>query len=325
MPARHRLHRPRWILLLVAGLLGASCGGAADTVSSNTEAGAGWPEKLSFAAVPAEQSTALTESFEPVIKMLEKELGLDVELTQVADYAGVIEGMISGKVHMAQFGPFSYVIARNNGAKIEPVGALVDEKGGTAGYQSYGITKAGSPISDLKDYAGKKVCFVDPGSTSGFLYPSAGLIEAGVIASGTEADLGKGLTPVFAGGHDSSALSVKNGDCDAGFAFDSMVDTQLIEDGALKEGELEVVWKSEVIPGSPIAVNQELPQDLRDKLKSLILEKANSEYLLANGFCEGECKLTDEDSWGWVAVDDKLYDGVRAVCKSTKSEKCNEA
>jgi len=311
--------------MLAAAVLGTACGGATDKVSSSTEAREGWPDKLSFAAAPAEQSSSLQESYGPVVEMLEKELGVEVELTQVVDYAGVIEGMISGKVQIAQFGPFSYVIARTNGAKIEPVGALIDEKGGTAGYQSYGITRAGSPISSLKDYAGKKVCFVDPGSTSGFLYPSAGLIEAGVIASGTEADLGKGLTAVFAGGHDSSTLSVKNGDCDAGFAFDSMVDTELIEDGALKKGEVEVIWKSEVIPGSPIAISQELPEDLQDELASLITEKANSDYLAANGFCEGECKLTDEGSWGWTPVDDSLYDGVRAVCESTKSEKCNKA
>ncbi len=318
----------RLLVLMVIALAGAACGGDTQATSADgeaKEAGTGRPEKLVFAAVPAEQSTSLQEAYEPVIKMLEKELGIEIEMIQAADYAGVIEGMISGKVDLAQFGPFSYVIARNNGAKIEPAGAIVKEKGVKPGYQSYAITKPGSGITSLKDYAGKKVCFVDPGSTSGFLYPSAGLIEAGVIESGTEADLAKGLTPVFAGGHDSSALSVKNGDCDAGFAFDTMVDVELIQDGALKEGELEVLWKSEVIPGSPLAVNQDLPEDLRDEIKNLILEKANSDYLSANGFCQGECKLTDEGAWGWAEADDKLYDGIRTVCESTKSEKCKEA
>lgn len=325
MSARHPLHRSRWILLLVAGLLGASCAGGTQNVSSTSGTNSDWPETISFAAVPAEQSTALSESLEPVIEMLEKELGLEVELTQVADYAGVIEGMISGKVHLAQFGPFSYVIARTNGAEITPIGALIDAEGATPAYQSYGITRPGSGITKLEDYSGKKVCFVDPGSTSGFLYPSAGLIEAGVIASGSEADLAKGITPVFAGGHDSSALAVKNGDCDAGFAFDTMVDRELIESGDLKEGELEVIWKSEIIPDSPIAMSDALPDDLKQKLTELILEKANSQYLVENGFCEGDCRLTDQGKWGWAAAEDEIYDGVRAVCETTKSEKCKEA
>lgn len=62
---------------------------------------------------------------------------------------------------------------------------------------------------------GKKVCFVDPSSTSGFLYPTAGLIEEGVIASGSEADISAAVTPIYAGGRDASALAVKSGDCDA--------------------------------------------------------------------------------------------------------------
>lgn len=324
--------RPRLLpLLLVVVLLGAACGGGAETVSAEGEseeaAGtrAGWPTNLVFAAVPAEASTELEDSYEPVIAMLREELGIEIEMIQAADYAGVIEGMISGKVHLAQFGPFSYVIAKLNGAKIEPAGAIIKEKGGTAGYQSYGITTPGSGITSLEDYAGKNVCFVDPGSTSGFLYPSAGLIDAGVIVNGTEAELAKGFTAVFAGGHDSSALSVKNGDCDAGFAFDTMVDVELIEKGDLEEGDLEIIWKSEVIPGSPLAVNQELPEDLLAEINRLIIEQANSDYLLANDFCEGECKLTDEGAWGWTEADDGLYDGIRAVCESTKSEKCEEA
>jgi hypothetical protein len=60
---------------------------------------------------------------------------------------------------------------------------------------------ADSPITDLAGCAGRTVCFVDPNSTSGYLYPTAGLIEAGV-------DPVNGLTRTFAGGHDASALAV---------------------------------------------------------------------------------------------------------------------
>ncbi len=54
-------------------------------------------------------------------------------------------------------------------------------------------------VSTPADFKGRKVCFVDPGSTSGFLYPTAGLIESKVIASGSEADLSAGVQPVYAG------------------------------------------------------------------------------------------------------------------------------
>jgi phosphonate transport system substrate-binding protein len=115
----------------------------------------GWPEKLVFAAVPSEESSALQESYEPIIEVLESELGLDIEFFQATDYAGVIEGQIAGNVDLAQYGPFSYVIARTNGADIRPAGAMVEEEGAEPGYQSYGIVPAGSDIASLEDYAGR--------------------------------------------------------------------------------------------------------------------------------------------------------------------------
>ena len=41
-------------------------------------------------------------------------------------------------------------------------------------------------IKDIEGFAGKKVCFVDLASTSGYLYPSAGLIEAGAVTPSLE-------------------------------------------------------------------------------------------------------------------------------------------
>lgn len=293
----------------------AAATGAPETTAADPRAD--WPEKLVLGAVPSEESTALQESYSKLIQVLEEELGLEVEFFQATDYAGIIEAQIAGKVDIAQYGPFAYVIAKNNGADILPIGAIVDGPDEEPGYQSYGIVKTGSDISDLEGFRGKKVCFVDPGSTSGYLYPSAGLLELGIDP---EAD----VTPVFAGGHDASVISVKNGDCDAGFAFDAMVDSVLIEAGDIAEGEITTVWKSEVIAGSPLAMLNSLPESLKAEITRLVLEVANRDQLLADGRCTSadDCGLTDENAWGWIVVQDSFYDGVRAVCKATKSAKC---
>ncbi len=322
--SRSRRSRAVVALAVAFALLGAACSDdktSEATTESTPDASASprddWPDKLVFGAVPSEEATSLQQSYEPIIALIEKELGVEVEFFQATDYAGIIEAQIADKVDIAQYGPFSYVIALSNGANIEPVGALIDAPGDEPGYQSYGITRAdNADINSLEDYAGKKVCFVDPGSTSGYLYPTAGLLRVGI-----EPD--SDITPTFAGGHDASAISVKNGDCDAGFAFDDMVDKELIESGDLKEGDLKIVWKSEVIAGSPVAIRSDLPADLVDALHGLFVEKANSDYLAANGYCEeGDCGITDEGAWGYAAVEDAFYDGVRAVCEATKAEAC---
>ena len=278
----------------------------------------GWPSKLVFGAVPSEESSSLVESYEKIIEVLEKELGLEIEFTQATDYAGIIEGQVSGRVDIAQYGPFSYVLAGFRGAELEVAGVMTDGPDIEPGYQSYMVTQGNnSAINSIEDVAGKIICFVDPASTSGFLYPSEGLLSAGI-------DPETGITPVFAGGHDSSALAVANGDCDAGFAFDAMIDKNLIESGDIKEGDLNIIWKSEVIAGSPLAIQAGLPQTLKDEIKRIITEEANVDALVASGICDSveNCGLTDEKVWGYVSKPDSFYDGVRKVCEVTGSAKC---
>ncbi|MEX7473801.1 phosphate/phosphite/phosphonate ABC transporter substrate-binding protein [Mycobacterium adipatum] len=305
-----------------AAVLAAGCS-SSDT-GSDTANAQGFPDTITLAAIPAENSSDLKASYEPLIKLLEKETGSKIEFVQASDYAGVVEGMIADNVDLAFFGPFAYVVAKVNGAKITPLGAVIGEQGEQPGYQSYGLTRSDvADINGLKDFAGKKICFVDPSSTSGYLYPTAGLIEEGVIKSGSEADVSAAMSPVFAGGHDASALSIANGDCDAGFAFDTMVDQTMIEKGDLQPGQLKTVWKSEMIAGSVFAANDSLGAEAIDKLEAIFTEKANVESLQAAGFCEGDaCRITDERAWGVVPATDADYDGVRHVCDVTGSEKC---
>lgn len=295
---------------------------------------ADWPKKLVFAAVPSEQGKQLQESYKVTLAVLEKELGVDIEFQQAADYSGVIEAQISGKVDVAQYGPFSYVLAKNGGAEIEPLGAIQNAKGVPAGYRSYGITQVdNASINSLADFAGKSVCFVDPGSTSGFLYPSAGLLAEKI-------DPATGVKGTFSGGHDAAALAVANGDCEAGFAFDTMVTDRLIKKGDLKSvvdkvenkdnigaGEapgVKIVWKSEMIAASPMTVLTKHPESFREALAEVVTTKLNVDYAVANGYCATAetCLLSDEKTFGYTAVTDSLYDGVRKVCELTKSTKC---
>ncbi len=325
-----KLTRGRFIAGVAAAvLLLAACGSDSDTAVEDTAADevptevegidkTGWPEKLVVGAVPSEESSSLVQSYQPLVDALTEELGLEVDFFQATDYAGIIEAQVADRVDLAQYGPFSYVLAKIRGAEIDVAGVMTEGPDIEPGYQSYGIARADNDeINGITDFAGKKVCYVDPGSTSGYLYPIQGLIVNNI-------DPETGVTPVFAGGHDASVLSVKNGDCDAGFAFDAMVDKNLIDAGQIAEGEIKTVWKSEVIAGSPLAYRTSLPESLVKEIKRIVLEVVNADNLIATGKCTSieDCGLTDENVWGWVEKDDSFFDGVRAVCEATKSKKC---
>ncbi len=289
-------------------IVGASV--PASTVAAKNDK---WPDKLVFAVVPAENATATLAAWAPFKKALEKELGIPVEQVTPSDYAGVIEAQLSGKVDLAMYGPFSYYLAKKAGAKIEPIAVQVRDIGLPPSYRSYLVAKADSPINSINDVKGKKLCFVDTASTSGYLYPQLGLKEANIASTD--------YTQVLSGGHDKSVVAVKAGTCDAGFAFDDMVDKTAVDRGLIKQGEVKVIWRSKPIPNSPIAVRTELPDALVAKLKKVV-PNIDSLYLEANKFCSGaSCSLAGLNAW--VPVNDSFFDPIAEVCAATNAAACN--
>ncbi|MEZ5235218.1 MAG: phosphate/phosphite/phosphonate ABC transporter substrate-binding protein [Acidimicrobiales bacterium] len=184
---------------------------------------ADWPDTLRVAAVPSAEEKAQLERYQPIVDVLEEELGIPVEFNFATSYSAVIESMIANKTDVAGFGAFSYVIATGNGAALEPI-AISTQEGEEPVYRSYGITRPTTPPSTRsRTSPARRVCFVDPGSTSGYLFPSAGLLEWASAETGVKG--------TFAGGHAPPALSVANGTCEAGFAFDTMLTSTLIDQG----------------------------------------------------------------------------------------------
>jgi len=161
-----------------------------------------WPSEITFGAVPAEDAGELATLYETTMSILTDEIdGLEkINFFEASEYAGLVEGLIAGRVDAAQFGGFSYVLATQTGAELDVAGVLVDGPDAVPGYRSYLVTQPDSDINGIDDLRGKKVCFVDPGSTSGFLFPSEGLLSAGMDPSETSTD----IDPIFAGGHDVS-------------------------------------------------------------------------------------------------------------------------
>ena len=297
-----------------------AAGGAdeSDAVANGADDRADWPDTLVLAAVPAEQDAQLQESYSVTVQILEDELGIDVDFFQAADYAGVVEALIADRVDVAQFGPFAYVIAIANGADAAPVGVMVEAPDEEPGYQAYLVARSDNDeINEFGDIRGKRVCFVDPASTSGFLVPAAGLVDEGI-------DFEADITGIFAGGHDASVISVASGDCDAGFAFDTMVTELLPERGEIEEGEIKIVWESPIIAGSPMAMRNGLPESLKAEITDIFANKINVDWAADNGYCESNdpilCSFSDEAIWGYVPRDDSFYDAIRQLCRDLGPE-----
>ncbi|MFI6101679.1 phosphate/phosphite/phosphonate ABC transporter substrate-binding protein [Lentzea sp. NPDC051213] len=272
-------------------------------------------QTLVFSGVPTASSITTQQTFLPIITMLRRETGVEIRVQEPTTYEALVEGMRDGSIDIGAFGPQSYVVARERGARITPVSAQVKEKGAPPSYRGFGITHPDSGIRSLPDLRGRKVCYADRLSTAGYLYPSAALREIGI-------DPLRDTVPVFTSGHEATVLAVANKQCDAGFAFDEMVDRHLVERGQIQPGQLVKIWTSGLIPGAPLAVADDLPEPLRQRIVSALQSKATADYLRANGFCQGECPVGDATAWGYSGVDDSLYEPVRAACRRVGWNSC---
>ncbi|MBT9137899.1 MAG: Phosphate-import protein PhnD [Syntrophomonadaceae bacterium] len=220
-------------------------------------------EVLNMGLVPAEDPEKIIASFQPMIEVLEKILGMEIKPFVATDYAGVVEAMRVGKIDIAWFGPFSYVLA------AERAGAVAIAKGmdlrGETTYRSLIVTHKESGIKTLDDLRGKDFAFVDPASTSGHLIPRFMLMKAGLDP---EKDF-KSFT--FAGGHDAVGLAVKHQKVGAGGVGEPPFKA-MVRKGIIVEGEVVVLAVSDPIPNSPIAVRGDLDPELKKKIQQAILE-----------------------------------------------------
>ena len=105
---------PARIATVAAACTAVLLSGCSSSDNSDAKTAQGFPETLTLAAIPAENSTDLKASYQPLIKLLEKETGAKVEFVQASDYAGVVEGIIANNVDLAFFGPFASVIKNVN-------------------------------------------------------------------------------------------------------------------------------------------------------------------------------------------------------------------
>ncbi|MGI5176295.1 phosphate/phosphite/phosphonate ABC transporter substrate-binding protein [Dactylosporangium sp. CA-152071] len=295
------------VAVLLAGTTACSSDDDTTSTAAGASAAAGKFAKdsgtLVFGVVPDTASTQ--QNYKPLEDYIAKISGLKVEYRESSDYAALIEAAVSGKVDIASFSGFTYVTAKNNGAKITPFASIITKKGQEPGYYSEAIAPESSSISKIEDFKGKKVCFVSQTSTSGYLYPSYNLLKAGI-------DPTKDVTPVFAGKHDASALKVSQGsECEAGFAEDVAVEAQ--------KG-LKVINKTFVI-GAPMTLADGLPADLKTKLVSG-LQNVTIDQIQAAGVAGADSDAFKKTFYALAPVDDAKYDIIRDLCKQTKAAAC---
>lgn len=258
-----------------------------------------WPAKLRMGVIPTEGAADTAKRFLPLTDHLKKTLGVDVEVFTASDYAGIITAMANKHIEFAYFGPKSYVEAAEK-ANAEAV-AMEISMDGEPGYYGIIISKKDSGITTLEQAKGKTFAFTDPNSTSGFLVPNV------LFARDLKVKPQDYFSQVkFSGSHGASILAVKNGDIQV-VATNTEDMSRMEEKGAASMKDFNLVWKSELIPGSPYAVRADMPVSLKAAFTGALM--------LFNNDKEGMQKL---QIGGFLPANDASYDIIRYLNKLKK-------
>ncbi|MDR2296865.1 MAG: phosphonate ABC transporter substrate-binding protein [Comamonas sp.] len=278
--------RKTWLQGAAAGLALVMAGGVL----------AQQPTELRVGLIPSEDAQAMVRASQQVMEQLAAKTGMKVRPFVANDYNGVIEAMRSGKIDVAYFGPFSYVLASQL-ANAEAFAIPVSKKSGQSSYQSILITRKDKGLSTVAQLQGKTFAFVDPSSASGHLFPKAGLKGEGV-------DIDKYFSRViFSGSHDASILAVANNKVDAA-AVAEPIFFNAVAKGHVKAEDFQVVWRSQPIPESPMAWRKNLDASTKQKVATALAE--------IKGLPWGDRGELN----GFASTNDQAYDVVRATAKA---------
>lgn len=237
----------------------------------STAPGADVPERLVVSFTPEAAPVELELDAEGLTEFLARELEIAVVSRVDADYTGTVEAMRAGHAHIAFLSPLASALAHEMaGARM----ILAEERRGLPYYKSRFWVREDSGVEDLEDLRGKVVAFNDPLSASGYLFPVANLIDAGLVEEADDIHSFFGRV-YFAGGTELSLRALVNGFVDA--AGVSMYGPEVFLSPEERE-QLTYISEYGPIPNHGIAVNGDLPDDLVDRITQALLKLNEPEH-----------------------------------------------
>jgi phosphonate transport system substrate-binding protein len=233
--------------------------------------------------------------FEPLARYLDRR-GLEAAFVSADSYEDVTRDLGAGDLDAAILSPLSWVKARE---KLPAALVATAARSGSPTYLGYLIARASDAPTSLAALRGKRIAYVERGSTSGYLCPRALLRERGL-----DPDTFFGEAKML-GNHAAVITAVANGEVELGATASAFVDPERFD--RVKEADQVIVLaKTARIPLDAAVVHTRLSQRVGHRLREALLAFSQS--------------VQDSDalshSWGvsgFVAPDERRYDGLAAM------------
>lgn len=224
---------------------------------------------IKFHLVPAVDAKVLSDNSQVLKEYLEKNTPYKYQITIPQNFVAVVESFGTKRADVAAINTYGYHLAHKQyGVEAR----LTVIRYGSATYQSQFLARADGKIKTLSDLQGKKVAFVDPASTSGYLLPLKTLKDRKIEPKDT----------VFAMKHDSVVTMIYQGQVDAGATYYSPPQNGNLEDARRLvktqypdvEKKVKIIELSEPIPNDPIVFRKDMPEEMKEKIVDTLLQFA---------------------------------------------------
>jgi len=263
------------------------------------------PIKMYF--TPSVDADRITTNAKVLVDYLEKETGYYYITAIPASFVAIVEAFGTKKADIAGMNTFSYLMA-NEKYGVEAKLRVVREDNQTT-YKGQFITRFDSGIHSLRDIEGKKIAYVDPSSTSGYILPKAMLDSMGIKPSES----------VFAMKHDNVVIMVYQRQVDVGATYYAppKLGTGQILDARMRveqqfpdiEKKVKIIGFTEDIPNDPWVFRKDMDEKMKDKIIKALIKFVGTD--------EGRKAMFDiYDIVGLIPTTDKDYDKLKKMLKA---------
>jgi phosphonate transport system substrate-binding protein len=216
---------------------------------------------LLFGMAPSFPAEVVQKEMVPLLSVLEQRIGRRLELSVTDDYHSLRAALVTGELAFAHLPPLQYVLARHVDRDLKLLVSHLYE--GTRSYQALIIARAGSNIRSLSDLEGKRFCYVDPESTSGYLLPRYHLREQGYNPDHFFA------ATRFSGNHIAVMRDILQARCDAGAVYSGALNVAASH--GVASSQLWHVAVTGQLPHEVICASSQLDARLAGAMKAALL------------------------------------------------------
>ncbi len=259
---------------------------------------------IKFFFVPSVDVRVLDDNSKAVKKFLEEQTPYKFKISIPPNFNAVVEAFGTSRADVAALNTYGYFLAHD---KYRVEARLTTVRNGESTYRAQFLARADGPIKKIEDLEGKKLAFVDPASTSGYLLPLKYLRDKKIKPKQT----------MFAMRHDNVVSMIYQKQVDAGATFyvapvnGEIQDARMLVKGQYPDVEkkIKILALTDPIPNDPVVFRKDLPEEMKKKISEALIR-----YAETPAGKESLQKLSGVT--GLIPATDKDYDSTRAFFKA---------